>query len=135
MKLKRVIYELYEIDFGSLKGQTDSESHEIDREIYLEFETGERFYFSWCNEPVQYCIGFKPERFNENELDHVLDATHWKVWCELIGQDISFVFADESHQILELKGLSSSVYLSSQERGSWVADVLHISKGLPIVSN
>jgi hypothetical protein len=80
MKLKRVIYELYEIDFGNLKGQSDSESHEIDREIYLEFETGEKFYFSWCSEPVQYCIGFKSERFNVNEPEHVIDATNWKVW-------------------------------------------------------
>ena len=135
MKLNRVIYELFEIDFGSLKGQSGSESHEIDREIYLEFETGEKLYFSWCNEPVQCCIGFKPERFNANEPDHVIDATNWKVWCELIGQEICFVFTDESHQILELKGQSSSVYLSSQERGSWEADVLHISKDLPIISN
>ncbi|MBH0014883.1 hypothetical protein [Pseudoalteromonas sp. NGC95] len=135
MKLKRVIYELFEIDFGSLKGQSDSESHEIDREIYLEFETGEKLYFSWCNEPVQYCIGFKSERFNDNEPDHVIDATNWKVWRDLIGQDISFVFTDESHQILHLKSQSSSTYLSSQENGSWVADVLHISKGLPVIGN
>jgi hypothetical protein len=45
------------------------------------------------------------------------------------------VFIDESHQILELKAQSSSTYLSSQERGAWVADVLHISKGLPIIGN
>lgn len=68
-------------------------------EIYLEFETGETFYFSWCNEPVQYCIGFKTERFNENEPDHVIDATNWKVWRELIGQYISFVFADNQQLI------------------------------------
>ena len=135
MKLKRVIYESFEIDFGSLKGQSDSESHEIDREIYLEFETGEKFYFSWCNEPVQCCIGLKRERFNENEPDHVIEATSWKVWRELIGQDISFVFIDESHQVLELKGQSSSTYLSSQESGSWVADVLHISISLPVIGN
>ena len=135
MKLKRVIYELFEIDFGSLCGGADSAEHEIDREIYLEFETGEKFYFSWCNEPEQYCIGFKPERFNKNEPECVIDASRWQVWHELIGQEISFMFTDESHQILELKSLSSSVYLSSQERGSWGADVLHISKGLPLIMN
>lgn len=135
MKLKRVIYELYEIDFVSLQGESLSESHEIDREIYLEFESGEKVYFSWCNVPVQYCIGYKSERFNNNEPDHVVDATNWKIWCDLIGQEISFVFIDDSHQVLELKGQSSSTYLSSQERGSWVADVLHISKSLPVIGN
>ena len=84
---------------------------------------------------MQYCIGFKPGRFNANEPDQVIDATNWKIWRELIGQEINFVFTDESHQILELKGQSSSTYLSSQERGSWVADVLHISKVLPIIGN
>ncbi|WP_418357061.1 hypothetical protein ACNH6B_11495 [Shewanella basaltis] len=135
MKLERVIYELYEIDFGSLKGESESDSHELDREIYLEFESGEKVYFSWCNEPVQYCIGFQSGRFNANEPDHVVEATNWSVWRDLIGQELSFVFTDKSHQILELKGQTSSVYLSSQEQGSWVADVLHISKSLPIIGN
>jgi hypothetical protein len=135
MKLKRVIYELFEIDFGSLTGQSDSESHEIDREIYLEFETGEIFYFSWCNEPVQYCIGFKSGRFNSSEPDHTIDVSNWEVWRVLIGQEIGFIFTDDSHQILELKGQSSSAYLSSQESGVWLTDVLHISKKLPIFGN
>ncbi|MCF7513630.1 hypothetical protein L3V43_06990 [Pseudoalteromonas sp. L23] len=135
MKLKRVVYELYEVDFVSLEGEADSDFHEIDREIFLEFESGEKIYFSWCSEPVQYCIGFRPERFNANEPDHAVDTTSWKIWRNLIGQDISFVFIDDSHQVLELKGQSSSTYLSSQERGSWVADVLHVSKGLPVVGN
>lgn len=39
MKLKRVIYELYEVDLVSL--HDTAEWHEIDREIYLEFENGE----------------------------------------------------------------------------------------------
>jgi hypothetical protein len=99
----------------------------------LEFETGEKFYFSWCNEPEQYCIGFKSEKFNKSEPERVIDASRWQVWHELIGQEISFIFTDESHQILELKSLSSSVYLSSQERGYWGADVLHISKSLPLI--
>ncbi|WP_046004323.1 hypothetical protein [Pseudoalteromonas rubra] len=135
MKLKRVIYELYEVDFGLLKGESESDSHEIDREIYLEFESGEKVYFSWCYEPVQYCIGFQSIRFNAHEPDHIVEATDWNVWRDLIGQELSFVFTDESHQILELKGQTSSVYLSSQEQGSWVADVLHVSKGLPVIDS
>lgn len=135
MKLKCVIYELYGVDFGSLKGESDSDSHEIDREIYLEFESGKKVYFSWCNEPVQYCIGLQSGRFNAKEPDHVIEATDWNVWRYLIGQELSFVFTDESHQVLELKGQTSSVYLSSQEQGPWVADVLHISKDLPVIGN
>jgi len=135
MKLKRVIYELYEVDFGSLKGESGSDSHEIDREIYLEFESGKRVYFSWCYEPVQYCIGFQSSRFNASEPDHVIEATNWNIWRDLIGQNLNFVFIDESHQVLELKGQISSVFLSSQEQGSWVADVLHISKDLPVIDN
>lgn len=133
MILKRVIYELFESDFGALCGRANSAYHEIDREIYLEFETGQKYYFSWCSEPEQYCIGFKPERFNKNEPERIIDASSWQVWHALIGQEISFMFTDETHQILELKSLPSSVYLSSQERGSWGADVLHISKVLPLI--
>jgi len=38
MKIKRVIYELYESDLVSL--DENSDWHEIDREIALEFEAG-----------------------------------------------------------------------------------------------
>ncbi|PHS16809.1 MAG: hypothetical protein COA86_11115 [Kangiella sp.] len=129
MKLKRVIYELYEIDLVSLHDQ--SEWHEIDREIFLEFDNGEKMYFSWCNEPVQFSIGSKNHRFNENQPDHIVDASGWDIWKDLIGDNIQFTYK-ETHQILEVKGQSKSVYLSSQEKGSWYADVLHISDTLPV---
>jgi len=129
MKLKNVIYELYEVDLISLHDHP--EWHEIDREISLEFENGEKKYFSWCGEPVQYSVGVQDHRFNVNEPDHVIDATSWDLWQGLIGEEIEFISHDESHQVLELKGQSKSVYLSSQERGSWQADVLHISTKLP----
>jgi hypothetical protein len=49
MILKRVIYELYEVDLVTLNDQP--ERHEIDRELYLEFEGGEELYFSWVMSP------------------------------------------------------------------------------------
>lgn len=128
MKLKRVIYELYDIDLVSLHDQL--EWHEIDREICLEFDGDCRRYFSWCNEPVQYSVGIRDHRFNVNEPDHVIDVSEWTIWEGLIGSDIDFIYRDELHQVLELRGKSGSVYLSSQEQGSWQADVLHISNAL-----
>lgn len=129
MKLKRVIYELYEVDLGSLHDHP--EWHEIDREIFLEFDNGEKRYFSWCNEPVQYSVGVQEHRFNVNEPDHVIDASEWDMWRGLIGNEVYFISHNDSNHILELRGQNSSVYLSSQERGSWLADVLHISITLP----
>lgn len=83
MKLKRVIYELYDIDLVTLHDQL--EWHEIDREICLEFDNGCRKYFSWCNESVQYLVGIQDHRFNVNEPDHVIDASEWIMWAGLIG--------------------------------------------------
>lgn len=133
MKLKRVIYELYEVDLVSLHDHP--EWHEIDREIFLEFDNGEKRYFSWCNEPVQYSVGVQDHRFNVNEPDHVIDASGWEMWRGLIGNKVDFISHDDSHQILELRGQNSCVYLSTQERGSWLADVLHISITLPEFGN
>jgi len=133
MKLKRVVYELYEVDLVSLHDHP--EWHEIDREIYLEFENGEKKFFSWCNEPIQYSVGIKDHRFNVNEPDHVMDASSWNMWQGLIGNEVEFISREESHQILELRGQGTSVYLSSQEKGSWFSDVLHISKTLPKFSS
>ncbi len=132
MKLKRVIYELYEVDLVSL--HDTPEWHEIDREIYLEFENGEKRYFSWCNDPEQYSVGSLEHRFNENEPDHVIDASEWDIWQSLIGHEVQFNYK-ESHQILEIKGQNKSVYLSSQEKSSWYADVLHVSNELPVFSS
>ncbi|MDN3650809.1 hypothetical protein QWZ13_18080 [Reinekea marina] len=129
MKLKRVIYELYEVDLVSLN--INQEWHEIDREIYLEFEGGEKKYFSWCNKPAQYSVGVQNHRFNTNEPDHVVDASNWNMWQGLIGNEIELISRGNLHQILEIKGQGKSVYLSSQEQGSWLSDVLHISSTLP----
>lgn len=133
MKLKRVIYELYEIDLVSLHNHP--EWHEIDREIFLEFDNGERRYFSWCSEPVQYSVGSQDHRFNVNEPDHVIDVSKWGMWEGLIGHEVDFIYHDESHQILELRGSTKSVYLSTQEQGSWLTDVLHISNEQPTSSS
>ncbi len=133
MKLKRVIYELYEVDLVSLHDHP--EWHEIDREIFLEFDNGERVYFSWCNEPLQYSVGSKDQRFNANEPDHVIDASGWDMWQGLIGNELEFISRDDANQIIEIKGQNNSVYLSTQERGSWLADVLHISITLPEFSS
>lgn len=133
MILKRVIYELYEVDLVSLN--VNPEWHEIDREICLEFEDGEKKYFSWCNKPVQYSVGVQNHRFNANEPDHVVEASNWDMWKGLIGKKIELISCDDSHQVLELKGQGKSVYLSSQEQGSWLSDVLHISTTLPEFSS
>jgi hypothetical protein len=132
MKLKRVIYELYEVDLVSL--HDNPEWHEIDREIYLEFENGEKRYFSWANNPEQYSVGSQEDRFNENEPDHIIEASEWPIWKGLVGNELQFNYK-ESHQILEIKGQNESVYLSTQEQGSWYADVLHISSALPVFSS
>ena len=129
MKLKRVIYELYEVDLRSLNDHPGW--HEIDREIYLEFDNGDRKYFSWCSEPVQYSVGIQDHRFNLNEPDHVIDVSDWSMWRGLIGNEVEVIGHDESHQVMEIRGQSRSVYLSSQEQGSWLADVLHVSATLP----
>lgn len=129
MKLKRVIYELYEVDLATLHDHP--EWHEIDREIFLEFENGVRKYFSWCSEPVQYSVGIQDHRFNVNEPDHVIDASSWSMWRSLIGSEVELISHNDSHQIIEIRGQSQSVYLSSQERGSWLSDVLHVSVTLP----
>ncbi|WP_213608148.1 hypothetical protein [Pseudoalteromonas sp.] len=70
-----------------------------------------------------------------NEPDHVIDVSEWDMWKGLIGSKIDFIYHDESHQVLELRGQNGSAYLSTQEQGSWLADVLHISNTLPIPSS
>ena len=132
MKLQRVIYELFESDLASLRDFSDW--HEIDREIFLEFENGEKRYFSWCDEPIQYSMGMQDERFNTGEPDHILDVSNWDMWQSLIGTKIEFI-DKEPHQIIEVKGPKKSVYLSNQEQGSWFSDVLHISNELPKISS
>lgn len=129
MKVKRVIYELYQSDLDCLK--KNSEWHEIDREVIFEFEDGLHTYCSWNGEPVQYSIGSSNRRFFINEPDHIIDVTNWEIWHKLIGEQIRLIYHDSCHQVLEIKGQSTSVYLSSQENGSWQADVLHISKEKP----
>ena len=130
MRVKRVSYELFESDLSSLN--ETSEWHEIDREIVLEFEDGNHMYFSWCGEPVQYSICSKNNRFFKNEPENIMDVTNWEMWRKLVGEEIRLAYHDSCHQVLEIKGQSTSVYLSSQENGSWQADVLHISKEKPI---
>ncbi len=129
MKLKRVVYELYDADMQSLS--KDDDWHELDREISLNFEGDKKIYISWCDTPVQFCVSYQDSRFNRNEPDHHIDVSSWRIWQNLIGFDLKLLYLEESRQVLHLKGEKCSVYLSSQSQGSWLSDVLHISSKRP----
>ena len=49
-RLRRVWYELFESDRESLV--LDSEPHTLDREIRLEFDTGDSRFVTWGTEPI-----------------------------------------------------------------------------------
>jgi len=131
MRLARAIYELFESDMATLQGAEEQHSHEIDRELRLEFTDCSDLYIAWCSHPTQYAVGYQEKRWNVTDPEHIVDVSQWKIWRELIGQEISFVFHSPANQVLELRGDRSSVYCSSQERGSWQADVLHLSLEKP----
>ncbi len=135
MKIEKVIYELYESDYLCIKGNENSNVHEIDREVRIELEDGMHVYVSWSNEPVQYSVGYKEERWNINVPEITIDVSSWKMWGGLIGQSCKFIYNDKAHQILELKCSEHSIFFSSQEDGCWEMDVLHISSSKPTVSS
>lgn len=135
MKIEKVVYELYESDYSCIRGHENSDMHEIDREICLDLEDGRHIYVTWVSEPVQYAVGYKEGRWNVNEPDILIEASEWKIWRPLIKKNCEFIYHDEWHQILELKCNESSIYFSSQEEGSWLSDVLHISATKPVCGN
>ena len=133
MKLSKVIFEMYQLDFDCFEEHSDF--FELDREVRLEFEDHVAIYVSWTEKPTQHCIGFKEGRWNMNELDHIKNVSELSMFSSIIGQECSFEFLEDEHQILHLKGTDESIYFSSQEKGSWAADVVHISKDLPSISS
>jgi len=135
MKLNKVLYELYESDHSCIKGHENSEVHEIDREICLEFDEGNRIYVSWTDAPIQFSVDYKESQWNMNNPDIVVDASSWKMWKPLIGKSCEFIFHGEEHQVLELKCSDKSIYFSSQDKGSWFSDVLHISASKPLYNS
>jgi hypothetical protein len=130
MKLIGVIYELFQSDFSCIQGHENDDSHIIDREVCLVTDEG-RLYVSWCGEPSQYCIGYKRDRWFNNEPEVAINASEWRMWATLVDHEFSLSFTDPSHEILELTSNAGVVYFSAEERGVFGADVCHISIGCP----
>ena len=76
----------------------------------------------WAPRKKKFTFTFQDELVEANRVHPAGLFTY------LVGEDVSLVYHDDCHQVLEIKGQSTSVYLSSQENGSWEPDVLHISK-------
>jgi hypothetical protein len=133
----KIIYELYNSDFSNIKDSLDADTHEIDREIYIALDDGERIYISWANTPIEYSIDYKESSWFENESEKVLDASSWKIWKPIIGKSFELIFHDKNKQLLELKSKNASIYFSpleicgSSDGPSWSTDVLHISSNKP----
>jgi hypothetical protein len=127
MKISKVFYELFNSDYLSIKGHENDDFHEIDREICLEFTDGTKIYISWADKPIQFCIGHKDSSWNINQPEIILDASEWKIWKNIINQEVEIIYLDNEKQILELKSKNTSIFLSSQENCNWETDVLHIS--------
>jgi len=135
MKISKVVYELYQSDYSCIRGSEEGDTHEIDREIRIEAENGERIYISWTDSPAQYSVGYKTSRWSKNDPEVTVDVSHWKVWQTLIAENCELIFHGDEHQVLEIRCPCASVYVSSQENGKWFSDVLHISSSRPKVSS
>jgi hypothetical protein len=136
MKLLRVVYELFESDAQSLDQQVDLTWHEIDREIRLEGQNGEKIYISWGwqSSPVMYAIETSPQAFCTPPAPVIRDMSGSSAWAGLIGKEVTFAFLESDHQILEVRCGKTSVYCSSYDfhRALWMMDVLHISVAPPL---
>lgn len=129
--LRRVVYELFQFEAGTLDDPASTEQHFIDREIRFEMSDGSCWFASWTNTPIQHSVGIQRERFFADGEPVTRDASTHPCWTALIGHPIEFVFLDERHQVVEVRSLSASVFLSSQENGDWAADVTTVSRARP----
>jgi hypothetical protein len=129
--LRRVLYDLFEREADVLTDPGADAEHTIDREIRLELDDGAPLYVSWCSDAVQYCIGVSSKPFFDPGDNVLVDASDHSIWRRLIGSPIDLLHLDTEHQIFEVRGSDTSVYLSPREHGMWTADVVTVSADRP----
>jgi hypothetical protein len=130
----RVLYELFDFEASVLDEPGADVAHCIDREIRLDMSDDVQWFISWSNDPVQHCVGVARRSFFLPEGATTVDASGHPLWRRLVGQPIEFVSLDAESQVVEVRSPSGSVYLSSQERGYWLADATTVSASRPVVS-
>ena len=130
-ELSRVTYLFFNHELAGGEGGAPGGEHTLDREVRLESSDGSTLHVSWTSSPVQYCLGVQEQSwFTPGDAAEV-DVTTREPWRSLVGGPIEFLWQEPEHQVLELRGKGSSVFLSSREGKNWCADVVTISDSRP----
>jgi hypothetical protein len=131
--LANVSYLLFERELVDGIEPFIADEHIVDREIELTGIDGSVKHVSWTGDPVEYCIGVQESSWFVAGDVKVIPMTSAPLWRSLIGQSIEFIWHDDDHQILEIRGYGAPVFLSSRERDCWYADTITISRLQPVV--
>ena len=104
---------MYESDLESI--DFHSNSHELDREVRLEFDESKFIYISWTSEPEQYCIGQKSISWFENKPEKIKSVSDLPLFSSIINKECEINYVNKKHQILKVSSTSGAIYFSSKE--------------------
>ena len=125
MKLKKVLYELYDSEVQGILSQRERKSHNLDREIRLEGEADKVIYIFWDDERVQFCVGFDDNRRYQSDPESIIEVTQWPLWKGFIGKEITIKFVEPDNELIELTDGSHWLYFWAGGEGG--SDFLSVS--------
>ena len=131
MKLNKVIYELYDSEYEYAMGLSDSEKHELDREVRLEFDDDTVTYVYWSDEPIQFCVGYKSTRAYSTEPEKIINVSNWPMWQPFINNEINIAYIEDNNEMIEISTKNNSLFFWAG--GNHGSDTLCVSTQKPKV--
>ena len=132
MILASIHYQLFPGEAEALEADAECTWHHIEGELRFEFTDGPPQFVSWGDGPVLYAVEVREESFFDEYMLASLDMSDHPYWCELIGRDVYFDYADPEHQVLKIVSPAGALFLSSQYvDGRFQGDSLRISPRAP----
>lgn len=134
--LKDVVYFLHDWEVDGRRYAEEPISLELDGELCLIFEGGQRIFISW-RDPVSnngdYWIDFAPTSFSIPEVLRACNMNEHPLWKSLVGQKISLL-REQNHDtriVVVTAEDGQKRFCCPYERGEWDRDTLYISQIIP----
>jgi hypothetical protein len=102
--------------------------HQLDGQIKLQFSDGHTVFISWGDKPIQYSIEIQSVTFFSPGSLVEMPMNENPFWNSLVGSEIILEYIDATHQVLQVRGRHTSIFLSSQyDDGAFQGDCVRVS--------
>ena len=134
--LKDVIYYLLDWEADGRRYAEEPDSHGLDGELCLIFESGEKMFVTWRDPVIKngdYSIDFAPKRSTTSEVSRTCNMAGHSLWKSFVEQRVC-LRREQIHNtcmVVLTAENGQQLFCCPYEQEQWGADTLYISQTIP----